>query len=868
MKNKTFSLLIGIMLLLAFAPFISSAWTSDLNDRIDSFWKFNETNIAVGGYDDSLNRNTFAPSNIVSVCNSSVGIINFSVGFNASSCDGILNRSSLSYLPVYNGTSWTINHWVFLNTTGSNIHMLGIQDLDDSDRIQSWVDGSTFRLRTDSYSGGDLNTGITASTGQWYMITYTYNYTNLNLSAYVNGTYITSRASSQSSAGLGNYLGFGKNPGGSFRMDGMLDEVGIWNRSLSSAEVSQLWNGGAGITYIALNTLNVTLQNPIQSQNLTSLTNNFTFLFTWSSSDYGAGTNGTLLGNWSGVWAYNESNSTVKNNTQTNFTLTLPQGIFKWNVEANQSVFVGTNQSINNYTFVIDLGTITPQFGSGMDSNASYIKKPYIFVNISTTEPNPYNISTVLYNLTGLNQTNTSLMMLNYSANNTNINFTGLKDSNYTFNSTLYDWVGGLSVSDTRYLIVDTIAPEVNYSNSSYANGSILNQSYIYINTSLLEINPFNQTFFLYNSTSLVNSTTYLITSNATNMSINWTGLTSGTYRVNVTSYDAAGNINSTLTKYLILENTVPVITITSPTNTTYTDSSLWFNATSNRSVDYWILNYNGTNISITNSSGTSLNQMFTVSNGFYNLILCGNNSATGELGCNSSVFFRMNVSGSPPAVLSNFSNISMGFNEVNITLFQNYFNITLGSATDYVNVTIRNFDPPLTQSLIPSYMSYSSNNTKYFLGSYFYAINEQTNFTVGSYDLNRSIIVNTIACNSFGCTQGNEYWIIISSDETETVNAVVLASNWLEGVFPESNEVSVFQKFGIIFITVLVITLVSFLCLYTYKDMENATRGYIVIVLDAIAMIYFVTINYLNIWLFIGIIAVIIAIYYGARKT
>ena len=42
----------------------------------------------------------------------------------------------------------------------------------------------------------------------------------------------------------------GRQAGGApFYVDGIIDEVGIWARSLSDAEVTQLYNAGAGLTY-------------------------------------------------------------------------------------------------------------------------------------------------------------------------------------------------------------------------------------------------------------------------------------------------------------------------------------------------------------------------------------------------------------------------------------------------------------------------------------------------------------------------------------------------------------------------------------------------------------------------------------------
>lgn len=39
------------------------------------------------------------------------------------------------------------------------------------------------------------------------------------------------------------------NAAGGFPYAGLLDEVGIWNRAISAAEIAQLYNGGAGLTH-------------------------------------------------------------------------------------------------------------------------------------------------------------------------------------------------------------------------------------------------------------------------------------------------------------------------------------------------------------------------------------------------------------------------------------------------------------------------------------------------------------------------------------------------------------------------------------------------------------------------------------------
>jgi hypothetical protein len=44
--------------------------------------------------------------------------------------------------------------------------------------------------------------------------------------------------------------------------DGTIDEVGIWNRSLSSSEVSELYNGGSGASYPFPDVLTLNITQP------------------------------------------------------------------------------------------------------------------------------------------------------------------------------------------------------------------------------------------------------------------------------------------------------------------------------------------------------------------------------------------------------------------------------------------------------------------------------------------------------------------------------------------------------------------------------------------------------------------------------
>lgn len=88
------------------------------------------------------------------------------------------------------------------------------------------------------------------TTGQWYFLAGRYDKTNGKIDFRVN----TTDASQLNLAGglfdstaklvVGNYDG-----GLDYPLDGWVDEISLWDRRLSDAELTTLYNGGAGLTY-------------------------------------------------------------------------------------------------------------------------------------------------------------------------------------------------------------------------------------------------------------------------------------------------------------------------------------------------------------------------------------------------------------------------------------------------------------------------------------------------------------------------------------------------------------------------------------------------------------------------------------------
>ena len=88
----------------------------------------------------------------------------------------------------------------------------------------------------------------------------------------------------------------------------------------------------------------------------------------------------------------------------------------------------------------------------------------------------------------------------------------------------------------------------------------------------------------------------------------------------------------------LILDITPPTIQVQSPTNTTYANSTIYFNATADETISTWVANYNGTNI-----TGFTINTTLIVEDGNHHLLLYANDSA-GNFGLNDSIYFTVDT--------------------------------------------------------------------------------------------------------------------------------------------------------------------------------------------------------------------------------
>jgi hypothetical protein len=80
------------------------------------------------------------------------------------------------------------------------------------------------------------------STGTWYYVVLTR--TDNTVKFYLNGRYVSNMTISGSDQLSLSQIGF---KGRSFK--GTIDELGVWNRALTDADISKLYNNGTGLSY-------------------------------------------------------------------------------------------------------------------------------------------------------------------------------------------------------------------------------------------------------------------------------------------------------------------------------------------------------------------------------------------------------------------------------------------------------------------------------------------------------------------------------------------------------------------------------------------------------------------------------------------
>ena len=361
-----------------------------------------------------------------------------------------------------------------------------------------------------------------------------------------------------------------------------------------------------------------------------------------------------------------------------NFTgLSSGEGSNTWTVYANDSA---GNENSSSVTFFKD--TINPliEFATGTENNDTFFSRNWIFANVTATEVNEDTITFSLYNSSGLvNETS-------YTDATRNINWTGLTEETYTYNVTINDTVGNSNNTETRFITLDTTLPNIEFISPTTATGNF-SQNYIEANVSASDTNLDTITIRLYNDSGLVNSS-----SNTTSPHFfNFTNLQDGTYYLNSTANDTAGNENQTETRIIILDTTNPSVAYNPSTDS---DNSFvnrnWILvniSATDTNLDAVRMEFNGANETFLNNVGNDYWENKTsLSDGAYSFYAWANDSA-GNF--NSTATRTVTVDTTNPLI-----SYTTGTPVDNANLSQNYIFVNVSvTETNFANITYKLFN-------------------------------------------------------------------------------------------------------------------------------------------------------------------------------
>jgi len=178
----------------------------------------------------------------------------------------------------------------------------------------------------------------------------------------------------------------------------------------------------------------IVLNSPIDNYNITSSLVNFN----WTASD---NLDSLLSCNLTIDGVINATNISSQNNTATNYTVSLSDGVHYWNVTC-----IDDADNLNtSETRVVNLDMVLPQiqfvYPTTFSGNQS---QTYILANITASDSSLDNISIYLYNSTALVQQNGSTASVLY------INFSSLGHVTYYLNATANDNFGNINQTETR----------------------------------------------------------------------------------------------------------------------------------------------------------------------------------------------------------------------------------------------------------------------------------------------------------------------------------------------------------------------------------------------------------------------------------
>ena len=143
-----------------------------------------------------------------------------------------------------NGSAFSFMIWANPSSLSGSKYIFDFDALSTNYRHILYHSGTSIRF----YCKGNEGTGYTASTGNWYQLVATRSGTSCKF--YVNGSFVSSFTAGAGGDSSRNEMAVGNTTGATTaEFNGTLDIAACWAVELTASEVTELYNGGAGLQY-------------------------------------------------------------------------------------------------------------------------------------------------------------------------------------------------------------------------------------------------------------------------------------------------------------------------------------------------------------------------------------------------------------------------------------------------------------------------------------------------------------------------------------------------------------------------------------------------------------------------------------------
>lgn len=308
-------------------------WTSSLGNNLVAYYNFSTWIESVNGGEWNLTTGDGTPEVVSNA--SCLNLEDQSCGF-IDSTNEYWNVTAPGFFGLNESTEVKASkcYWLRRDASTGAYMSKGNNDAGWMDSIHG---GDNFLNIAPTNGTGNDNTTYTEPipTKEWYHICWVRNDTHVGL--FVNGTLYNVEEGRITVVETNNLEIGGSTKHGSYLGNFYIDELAFWNKSLTASEVSDLYNGGSGITYDPLSDmeLTITLNSPINSFSTIETQINFSGSFSIVGTDTNL-TNATLYSWYSNGSLYNTNYTEINGTTNaTNRSFGgIPTGNYLWNYQA------------------------------------------------------------------------------------------------------------------------------------------------------------------------------------------------------------------------------------------------------------------------------------------------------------------------------------------------------------------------------------------------------------------------------------------------------------------------------------------------------------------------------------------------------